>query len=536
MDRLGAFDATTGTLPRRQRQGLPTGSIARLVGFELRLQQREVFPWLAALVFFLLTFGYASTGVVMLVDGLGSTPRHAPWALAQAMAGVTAFGQVITAITAATTVLRDVGLRTQGLVLTTGLSWSHYLAGRLLGTLAVLLLVYLAIPAGLVAGITVAGLSAGADAPVLAWGSIGWPLLTLVLPNVWLVTACFFAAGALSGGFTVILFVGLGFIGLWQTGIALASAGIVAGALLDPFGNAALLWVTSGWSAEQRALSGIPLDGMLLGNRLLWASVGVALVAATFRWWHPAAGLRAARGALPSTARRTALSAARGTERIAAQLTQSVAARVGAGALTAQRPVPPSALATFSAEWRFGWRWVTRERGFAVLLALAVLNAVANGWRVAADPTALLRAVEFHARLFGILVATIYAGELTWRDRDVRAEQLLGVLPVRAALRVDGRATGVLTALLALPVALWAVTAVLPLLRGAVPAVACSASWLLGAAAAMFVVAFVVSLLVHRLVQHKTIGHLVLIAAWVGAIALGAEAAARPWSVWGWCG
>jgi ABC-2 type transport system permease protein len=504
------------------------GGIGRLVGFELRLQQRELFPWLAALVFFLLTFGYASTGVVMLVDGLGGTPRHAPWALAQAMAGVTAFGQVITAITAATTVLRDVGLRTQGILLTTGLSWSHYLTGRLLGTLAVLLVVYLAIPAGLVAGIAVAGLSAGADAPTLAWGSIGWPLLTLVLPNVWLVTACFFAAGALSGGFTVILFVGLGFIGLWQTGIALAASGIVAGALLDPFGNAALLWVTSGWSAEQRALSSIPLDGVLLGNRLLWASVGVGVVAAAFRWWHPAAGQRAARGALPSEARGTALSATRHTP--------PVAARVDAGALTAPRPAPPSALATFSAEWRFGWRWVTRERGFAVLLALAVLNAAANGWRVAADPTALVRAVEFHARLFGILVATIYAGELIWRDRDVRAEQLLGVLPVGAALRLDGRATGVLTALLALPVALWAVTALLPLLRGAVPAVACSAGWLLGAAAPMFVVAFVVSLLVHRLVQHKTIGHLLLIAAWVGAIALGVDAAARPWSVWGWCG
>jgi hypothetical protein len=86
---------------------------------------------------------------------------------------------------------------------------------------------------------------------------------------------------------------------------------------------------------------------------------------------------------------------------------------------------------------------VLRERGFVVLLFLALLNAIANGWSVAGNSTALIRALEFHTRLFAILIATIYAGELVWRDRDVRVQALLDALPVHGALRLMARSTGV---------------------------------------------------------------------------------------------
>jgi hypothetical protein len=187
------------------------------------------------------------------------------------------------------------------------------------------------------------------------------------------------------------------------------------------------------------------------------------------------------------------------------------------------------------AEWRFGWHWVTREPGFGVLVFLALLNALVHAWPVATDPTALVRALEFHARLFAILIATIYAGELIWRDVDVRAAPLLAALAARPRLRLDGRAVGVLSGLMALPLALWGLALLLPLLRGAAPAPRCAAHWLLGIAAAQFIVLFVGSVLVHRMLQHKTIAHLVLITAWVAAIALGVSAAARPWALWGQC-
>lgn len=487
--------------------------IAILAAFELRLQSRDFLAWLAALVFFLLTFGYASGGVIVLVSDLGETPRNAPWAIAQAMAGVTAFGQVITAMTAATTVLRDVGTRSQDLLLATPLSWRAYLGGRFVGTLLVLLAIYAAIPLGLLAGDLMATRGAGATADALHLSAIATPALWLVVPNVLVVAALFFSAGALAGGFTVILFVGLGLIGCWQTGLALADAGHAVGAFVDPFGNAALSLASAEWSAAEFAERAVELTPLLVANRALWLGLGGVLLAATIRWWRPhvsaGAHVVAHEGALPAAGARLPDSASLGP----------------------LRGAPWWGLVR--AEVRFGWRWVLRERGFAALVVLAVLNAVANGWRVADDPTALVRALEFHARLFGILIATIYAGELVWRDRDVRAAALLSALPASPTLRLLARTTGVGLALLGLPIALWAVAVVLPLIVGAQPNAPCAARWLLGVAAPAFLGLLGISLAVHRLVNHKTGAHLLLISAWVLAVAMGADALAQPWASWG---
>lgn len=491
-----------------------SGAVLRtLVAFELRLHRGDFMAWLGFLVFFFLTFGFTGSGVVMLVSDLGDIPRTAPWAVAQAMAGVTAFGQVITAMTAATTVLRDVGTRTQGMILATPISWRAYLGGRFLGSLAVLAAIYLAIPLGLLIGDVVARDGGALVGSAHGLASVGWPLLLLVLPNVVLVAATFFAAGALSGGFTVILFVGLGLIGLWQTGLGLVRAGAAWGALVDPFGNAALTVATATWSAEQRLSAMVPLDAMLVANRGIWLVLALLVLTGTLRWWRP----RISGGA------------------------HVVALEAAPAATGSARPaLPPLRGATatqqWQAEYRFGWRWVTRERGFAALLVLALLNAIANGWSVAADPTALVRALEFHARLFTILIATIYAGELVWRDRDVRADALLQAMPTLPALRLVARASGVATALLGLPIALVGVAVILPLLRGASPDPLCSARWLLFVSAPMFLGLLAVSLLVHVAVRHKTAAHLLLISAWVAAIALGVDSLARGWLVWGRCG
>ncbi|MCU0635834.1 MAG: hypothetical protein MUE41_13245 [Gemmatimonadaceae bacterium] len=497
----------------------PASTFAPLVAFELRLQAREFLTWLAALVFLLLTFGHAANGVVELVGDRGTIPRHAPWAIAQAMAGVTAFGQVITAMIAATTVLRDAGTRTQGLLLTTPLAWPTYLLGRFAGTLAVLLVVYAMIPVGLALGFT-----QGAPA---AWRAVDvlMPLALLVVPTVCCVAAVFFAAGARSGGFAVILFVGIAFVGLWQTGMALDTRGVALGRWLDPFGNAMIAHLTREWSPAMRATAPLPWGGDLLGHRALWLAAGASVLAWTIRTWRPAlpsptAVHGDARGATTEHADRTVKFA----------MLPAVPATPPRAAARA-----PSAWHQAAAEWRFGWRWVVRERGFTALVVLAMLNAVANGWSVADDPSALLRALEFHTRVFAILIATIYAGELVWRDRDVRADGLLGALPARTDVRLAGRTAGVLTGLAGLPVALYGVAVLLPLLRGASPAPACGARWLLGVSAPLFAALLLGALAVHLIVRSKTVAHLLVIAAWVGAIALGARGLAASWVGYGRC-
>lgn len=482
-------------MPSAERPPRGLATIGTIVSLELRLHARDFMAWLGALVFFFLALAHASGGPISLVSGdLAALPRTAVPVLAQAMAGLTAFGQVITAMTAATVGLRDVSLRSEGLVLTTGIGWRHYLLGRFAATLVVLLAISAAIPIGFALG--------GASPRDLLV-----PMTLLVLPNVVLVAAAFFAAAALSGGFSVILLVGLGFIALWQTGLFLVTRGLSIGALVDPFGNAAL---TAGHS--------------LATNRLLWLGISGALLGITLWRWRPRGGAIVARK----------MDSARAVGSVSPVVPGQTTATVATA-----NPIAPlrgaTAMDQFKAEYGFGLHWVLQERGFAVLLLLALLNAIANGWSVAADPSALVRALEFHARLFAILIATIYAGELVWRDRDVRADALLDALPSGRDLRLVARAMGVLTALLALPLIIAMTGAVLPLLRGGRPDVTCAAAWLGGLGSLLFAGLFIISLALHRIVQHKTGAHLLLIAAWVSAIAAGVDALAQPWQVWGFC-
>ncbi len=475
-------------------------TVAAIVELELRLHAKDFMAWLGVLMFFWLAFAHASGGPIQLVSGpLSDLPRNAPPVIAQAMAGLTAFGQVITAMTAATVALRDVSLRSEGIVLTSGVSWRGYLCGRFAATVAVLMPIYSAIPVGFAAGSAVASWRAvstavegvATQAARLDVATLALPTLTLVLPNVLLVAAVFFAAGVLSGGFVVILFVGLGFIGLWQTGLAMVTRGHGLGSLVDPFGNAALT-----------------LGAGLGANRLLWSVVALAVLVITLWRWHPAG-------------RSSADTAARD----AGQATGGRAAWPALGAATAWR-----------SEFRFGLHWVLRERGLRVLLFLALLNAIANGWPLAADASDVIRGIEYHARLFGILIATIYAGELVWRDREAGAAALLDALPISRDHRLAARAAGVLSGLLLLPAALAMAGALLVLIGGQLSAMPCAMLWLAGVGGMLFTLLFVVSLLLHRVVQHKTAAHLLLISAWVLAIALGADALATPWQVWGSCG
>ena len=490
--------------------------------FELRYHRREFLTWLSAVVFLLLAGGFMATGAVELVRGRGALPRTAPWIVAQAMAGITAFGQVITTMIAATAVLRDDAARTRELLFATRLGRADYLAGRFLGAVVVMLLIYLAIPLGLAAGALVAGDQAGAMPGV---ATLLRPWAILVVPNVLVVTALLFAAGTLGRGVMTILLAALGLVALWQTGTTLEArtAHDLAGTLLDPFGNAALAAATGGWSDAEREARQIPWGGPLLANRLLWLVVGLAAAAWTLARYRLVL--------VPPPARRATGSDAAGAT--------SWTPRTPASLPVARQAI---ALARVTARWTF------RERGYLVLALLALLNAIANAWGAASEGTAaVLDAVHAHSRVFLILVATIYAGELVWRERDVRAAGLVDTLPLRTGAIVAGKVAGIVVAEAAL-IGTLLIAALLAQLRSPEGvALGPSGAWAVGELLPTVALLTLLSLAVHALVQQKVVAHLLLVAGWAVAVTVADARGAAPsvraalapgaegaWWAWGW--
>lgn len=481
--------------------------------FEIRAQAREPLTTLYALVFGLLSIGYAASDAVELVSDRGTVPRTAPWALLLAFGGLTAFGQVITTMIATTAMLRDEAQRTRGLVATSGLGPRTWFLARLAAALAVMVAVYAAMPLGIVAGTLLA------QGPVTAalLGSLQ-AFAVITVPTMCTVTVLLASAALRTQRVLGVLAAALGLVGLWQLALAFVRQGgagrALVGALLDPFGNAPVIAATAAWSPTERAILAVPLDGVVAANRGLWCLVTVAVLA-----W--------------------ATRRARTTAFAPGPLRES-----GGREAPSSRTVARATSATASMRRFTAW-WMQYDGGWRIVSALAVLNAAGNAIARALPPegaspfVAALELVSEHARIFLILLATVYAGELVWRERDVRVQQIVDALPVSQGALVLGRVQGLLLAQrgIVLPLAFAALIigvarAGLPWSGSAVQLWQATAAWLAWSLFVLwlpFAQLTVLSLAVHVLLDHKVAAHLLLITGWVVAVVLDGQGGIAWW-------
>src|SRR6476619_3497902 len=116
--------------------------------FEVAYWFKRPLALLFAALFFLMAF-FATASDALLGIATGQIHRNAPFVMATAMGILTAIGQVITTGTA---VLRDAQLGSEELLFTTRLTKAGYLLGRFAGSFVIMLIIYFALPVGLLIG------------------------------------------------------------------------------------------------------------------------------------------------------------------------------------------------------------------------------------------------------------------------------------------------------------------------------------------------------------------------------------------------
>ncbi|GAB1344452.1 hypothetical protein [Gemmatimonas sp.] len=493
------------TAPSAAARRVEWARVRSVAGFEVRAQFREPLTTLYALVFGLLALGFASSDAVELVRNRGAVPRTASWTLLLAFGGLTAFGQVITTMIATTAMLRDEAQRTRALIATSGIRPRTWLLGRLSAALVVMSIVYAAMPLGAVAGTALVG---GPVNAALAGSARAFAVITV--PTMFVVTVLLASAALYSQRVLGVLVAALALVGVWQVALALVGSPDTAtlGALLDPFGNAPVLAVTAGWSETERSLRTVPFHGLIAANRLLWCGVSAGVLLLTVSGGSSRAFVPLAHG-LPN-ARTVA-----GTRAIA------------------------NASSALASVRHFTATWMQHDGGWRIVAALAVLNACANAiarplstadWPPFA--TALLLVSE-HARVFLILLATVYAGELLWRERDVRVHALVDALPVSRHTYVAGRVQGLLMAQRAVVLPLAAAALGIALARAGRWGAwqehgALWLAWTVFVLWLPFAQLTLLSLTVHVLLDRKVAAHLVLITGWVVAVVLDSQGT-TPW-------
>jgi ABC-2 type transport system permease protein len=470
----------------------------------------EIAYWLKrplSLLFFglFLFIAFTTTGIEGFSHATGATWINSSYTIAQAMAELTAIGQIITTAIAGSAVLRDAQLGTEEMLFTTRLSKTGYLGGRFTGAVVVMVLIYLALPLGLLAGMVMPWLPADKLGPV-SLGLVFQPFMTIALPNVLFASAVFFAIGALTRKLFAVYISGfVMFVGWTITSEIAAQIDKVAlGALLDPFALTTIDLATRYWSIAEKNSRLIPFDGVMLQNRLLWIAVALglfAIVAAVFRLRLQHAGARRPK---PGVAEVPPLAV----------------------------PVPVVSLRYDRAAWRrafvtqivFHVRSIVREAAFLSIAAIAVVTRLVNVW-FTAHPQESVRwpvtsivaeRMATGSFLFVIILATLYGGELVWRERQLKIDQIQDTAPVPDWVIFAGKLVAVFLAIAGLFLVQIGAAMAMQLALGysrLQPGLYFQVVALGGLPIVLALVALAVG--VHAIVNQKFVAHLIVIGYWL---------------------
>ena len=391
------------------------------IRFELQYRLRRPATYLYALILFLLAFAGIAWENVSIGGAVGLVKDNAPTVLANMMVIVSVIpGLFIVSALMGVPVLRDNLHRTSSIIYATPIRKQDYLLGRFLGSFLVVLFVFLCMVLGFMLGTLF--IDPDRALPFHLWHFLQ-PFLIFVLPNLFISSALFFAGGTLS---RKLLFV-------FVQGILLLSAYIISSqmtqdldnevlsGLLDPFSLNTKNIVSQYWTVAEQNNRVYPLSGLILHNRILWLAIGCIALGITFhqfsfshqtrrRWWGKRKSVF-----FPATPPQASV-----------QIPQTFT--VEGQALNGKRIWNLSRL--------YFWE-IFQAIPFIAISAVGILMLVINmsslteayGTQVYPSTYRVLeRLSQFN--FFFIIIVIFYTGELIWRERDLKMNQIYDTLPI----------------------------------------------------------------------------------------------------------
>ncbi len=407
--------------------------------FELKYRVKSLSTWVYFGLWFLLSF-LTIAAEDFISTGNGKQLLNGPYSTTILYIFFMLFGTIIVAAIFGTSALRDFQRDTLQLVFTKPITKFAYLGGRWAGSFVTCVIAF----SGMVIGEAAGTLAPWADHTRIASGHAWWywqPFLFIVVIQIFFLGSLFFMVAALSRKIFVVYLQGVAVFMMYLIAAAIFSTTRSLehfwSGILDPVGMQLGDVLSRYWTvAEKNTLlfswSPHVSQGVFLYNRLLWLTVGVVSLIVAYRFFPMSAETLTA-----GVQRRRAARATREE------------------AVEAQEP-RPSLVATQlprvqlhfggSAGWqqlvsltRVRLANIVREVPFWAITVLLAVFALINGHFAGRVNEAnvypvtflMVQAVEGNAALFLFIIATLYAGELIWREHDTGFAGIHDALPMR---------------------------------------------------------------------------------------------------------
>ncbi|MDP5103524.1 MAG: aminopeptidase [Erythrobacter sp.] len=423
---------------------------ARLAAFEIRYQLKNPVFWVSVAIFFLLGFGIAASANLS-IGTPGAVHENSPFAITNALALLSLFYLFVITSFVANAVVRDDTTGFGPMIRATPVGRSSFLAGRFIGGLAIATLGYMAVPFGIALGAAMPWVDPETVGPG-GFMAYAWPFLIIAIPNLILSSALLFSLATITRSMLA------SYIGVLVLVMGYLTVSAVLGsepdyqdaaAQFEPMAIGAIGEVSRYWTAAEMNTRPIPLEGNLLINRLItlgWAALFLGIAWARFSMTERAPS-RWRQRRLAKQASQATLSDATRPQPLAAPVARSF----GAG----------HALVTFWARLKVETLLVVKSPGLIVLLLIALAFTAFNlvfAQTLYGTPSYPLTAnvvdaVTGGTTLFNLIIAVFYGGELVWRERDVKINEIIDAAPAPAWTIFVPKVVAVFVVLLAISLA-----------------------------------------------------------------------------------
>lgn len=421
--------------------------------FEMRYQLRNPVFWVATILFFLLTFGATTVESIRLGSG-GNIHTNAPVAVGQVLLTMSIFFMFVTTAFVANVVVRDDETGFGSIIRSTKVGKLPYMLGRFTGAFLGAAIAFLAVPLALWLGTLMPWINPELLGPNRI-GDYLFAYLVIALPNLLVSSAIFFAVACWTRSVTysylaVILFMFLNFavgtmVSKWPD-FSLA-------AYLTPFGAHAFTMAVRYLTPIEANTQALELTSLLLGNRLLWIAISAAIVGVAVWRFRFAERGASTRGAKRQIATQRKLAAVQ--PRIVDHLPSPTPHRA------AWHQLRTRVLFEMAQVFKSPSFWVLVIVGAINLYVTLTLTGLYYGIPIWPRTFAIVEAVQAGSMLIGLLIAIYYSGEVVWRERERRINEIVDATPLPNWTFLVSKLSGVAGVLLLLGVAFTLLEAVL---------------------------------------------------------------------------
>jgi ABC-2 type transport system permease protein len=404
--------------------------------FEIKLRLKSVSTYVYFGLWFLISF-LSIAAQDFLNPGNDKILLNGPFSTSILYTLLSFFGMLVMAAIFGTSILRDFQQNTYQLIFTKPITKFAYLGGRWAGSFVTSLLCF----SGMVAGEALGTLAPWADHVRIAPGHLGWYLhafLAVTVVQIFFLGSLFFAVAALTRKLFVMYLQGVVvFLVYLIVNAIFAATGSLEhfwSAIFDPVGLRLFDSVTRYWTVVEKNTLQMPWSGVFLYNRLVWSSVGLLSLIAAYLLF-------------PFSVE--ALTAGSRKRKAARDLEIDPADAMPKRSLVATRLPMVNPSFDSGTSWS-QWVSLTRLRindilhefpfwGIAgAMLVFVLANGHFAGRRLENNvyPVTFLmvQVVQGSSALFFLIIATLYAGELVWRERDLQYSGIHDALPVRESI------------------------------------------------------------------------------------------------------